>query len=625
MNEFHFLRPWWLLAVLPLAAILWGLYRRRRSTGDWKGICDDALLPHVLIGGDGRASRHPLFAAALGGIVAIMALAGPVWERLPAPAFRNIAAVVIVLDLSSAMEAVDLKPTRLERARYKIADILKTRKDGQTALVVYAGDAFTVTPLTDDAATIAAQLFALNSGLMPVQGTRIDLALESAARLLRQAGLRSGDILLVTAGERAAEAEEAAHRLKTEGYRISVLGVGTEEGAPVPMPEGGFLKDDTGNIVVPRLDTDALRKLARAGGGIYRNLTATAGDLDALLGFFEQHAAADTQNEKTLNVDQWKEPGVWLLLALLPLAALSFRRGWLAAWLLVLAAPVPNDAQALDWHNLWQRPDQQARQAFQAENYDEAAKKFQNSEWKAAAQYKAGRYEDAAKLLEESHSATGHYNRGNALARQGRYNEAIKAYQKALELDPGHADAHYNKELVEKALEQQKKQHEEQQKSQKDSGSESESKSSQSPQGPSDGQDRKNEEEKPHEQAGKEQDAQPRDDGSNGENNSPESADAASGSESKAQDRPDKNGEKTPDDGSDPQQTAGQAQDRRPDESGEREAAAATAETGKTDETRQAEEQWLRRIPDDPGGLLKRKFYYQYRQRQRTQGAEPRP
>jgi Ca-activated chloride channel family protein len=625
MTDFHFLRPWWLLAIVPLAALLWGLYRRRRRSGGWKHICDEALLPYVLIGGDGRTGSYPLLIAAVGGLAAILALAGPVWERLPAPAFRNIAAVVIVLDLSSSMDAADFKPSRLERARYKIADLLRARKDGQTALVVYAGDAFTVTPLTDDAATISAQLFALDTRLMPVRGERMDLALESAARLLSQAGLRSGDILLITAGERAAAAEEIAHRLKSDGYRTSVLGVGTEEGAPVPLPEGGFLKDHTGNIVVPRLDSAALRKLARAGGGIYRNLTTDASDLDALMGFFEQHAVAGTQSEKSLQVDQWEEHGVWLLLALLPLAALSFRRGWLAAGLLVLTVPVPHDAQALDWQDLWQTPDQQARQAFHAENYETAAGKFENPEWKAAAQYKAGQYEEAAKTLERSNSVDGHYNRGNALARQGHYQEAIKAYESALALDPENADARYNKELVEKALErqQQQQQQKEKQNHSEDSGSDSDSdsKSAQSPQKPADDREKQGKGGDSRKQTAGKDGAQSKNDGSDGESERPQSA---SGQENQAQQRPDAERHQAPDHAPDPQQAAGRAQDGESGENREDKAAAA-AETESTDESRQAEEQWLRRIPDDPGGLLKRKFYHQHMQRQRTQGMEPRP
>lgn len=619
MTDFHFLRPWWLLAVIPLAALLWALYRRRRNVGDWKDVCDDALLPHVVVGGSSRTGLWPLSIAALSGLIAILALAGPVWERLPAPAFRNIAAVVIVLDLSSAMDAADIKPSRLERVRYKIADILRARKDGQSALVVYAGDAFAVTPLTDDAATIAAQLSALGTGLMPIQGERIDLGLTSAVRLLKQAGLKAGDILLITAGGGAAAAEDEARRAKAEGYRVSVLGAGTEEGAPVPLPKGGFLKDESGSIVVPRLDAGGLRRLAEVGGGIYRELTADSGDLDALLGFFERHGAAGTQGEKGLNIDQWKEHGVWLLLTLLPLAALSFRRGWLAGWLLMLTIPFPNDARALDWQDLWQTPDQQAQQAFRNEDYDEAGKKFENAEWKAAAQYKAGRYEDAAKILEGSNSVTGHYNRGNALARQGRYQEAIQAYQKALELDPEHADARYNKELIEKALEQQKQQREEQQQSGKDS--ESQSESSQSQQASSDGEDGQNHDRESRDQAGGNDNSRQQNTGTESEADASDRSDTESGTESEAHGRPETNDEKAS--GQDSDRVApDHAEDRQPSSSEEREIA---ADTRTTDETRQAEEQWLRRIPDDPGGLLKRKFYYQYRQRQRTQGAEPRP
>lgn len=257
--------------------------------------------------------------------------------------------------------------------------------------------------------------------------------------------------------------------------------------------------------------------------------------------------------------------------------------------------------------------------SLQNENYDEAAKTFKNTEWKAAAHYKAGRYEDAAKILEGTNSVIGHYNRGNALARQGRYQEAIQAYQKALELDPEHADARYNKELIEKALEQQKQQREEQQQSGKDS--ESQSESSQSQQASSDGEDGQDHERESRDQAGGNDNSRQQNTGSESEADASDRSDTESSTESEAHGRPETNDEKAS--GQDSDRVApDHAEDRQPPGSEEKEIA---ADTRTTDETRQAEEQWLRRIPDDPGGLLKRKFYYQYLQRQRTQGAEPRP
>ena len=221
MTDFHFLRPWWLLALPALIALLWTLRRQQRGGADWREFCDPALLPHMLIGTPGKQARHRLWLAATTGVIAVLALAGPAWERLPAPVFRNLSALVVVLDLSMSMNAADLKPSRLERARFKIEDILRARKDGQTALVVYAGDAFAVTPITDDSATIAAQLSALSPAMMPSLGHRADLGLQTAGRLLKQAGLKSGDVLLITSGEGSHEAEKAAADLRTQGCRRS--------------------------------------------------------------------------------------------------------------------------------------------------------------------------------------------------------------------------------------------------------------------------------------------------------------------------------------------------------------------------------------------------------------------
>jgi Ca-activated chloride channel family protein len=591
MSDFHFLRPWWLLAFIPLVWIGFWLARRRRDDGDWRALCDPELLPYILIhDGGGRGARFGLTLWALGGALAILALAGPAWERLPTPAFRNDAALVIALDLSRIMNAADLKPSRLERARYKIEDILNQRRDGLTALLVYSGDAYTVTPLTDDTATIKAQLSALSSDLMPTQGSRADLALEQAARLLKQSGSARGDVLLITNGVDLGKAERVAEQLHGDGYRVSVLGAGGEEGAPVPLPEGGFLQDTKGEIVVSRLATPALRRLAERGGGIYRTLTADGSDVTALKAYFERSGLArpEAGMEAGVQVTQWRERGPWLLLILLPIAALAFRRGLLVA-AFVLLIPWPQPARALEWRDLWQTPDQRASESFAKGEHAQAAKTFTNPEWQAAARYRTGDYQGAAESLRGFDHADAHYNRGNALAKLGRYPEAVTAYDQALTRDPGHEDARHNKALVEKALQERQK---EQPQSSQGDGQE------QAPQKVADGEQGKD---------GQDADSKP------GKQEDRKTA----GSPEHAPEQPDDAGERSAE-----QRDAG-GKDEEPAVPGATErtakapkdAAEAYAEPREREE-RQANEQWLRRIPDDPGGLLRRKFYYQYQQRQ---------
>ena len=270
--DFHFIRPYWLIAFIPYLAILTLMLRSKLRRGNWSEICDEGLLPYLLQEKAVNQSRLPLTAGAIAAFLLIIALAGPTWERLPAPVFRNASALVIALDLSRSMDAEDIKPSRLIRARYKIADILKQRKDGQTALLVYAGAAFTVTPLTEDTETIASQLEALNTNIMPGQGSNTAEVLNKAVDLFKQAGLQKGQIILVTDEADVDKTLPAAKAL--DGYTLSILGVGTVDGAPIAIPEGGFLKDEQGTIVVAKLNENGLKTLAQAGNGVYQALTA---------------------------------------------------------------------------------------------------------------------------------------------------------------------------------------------------------------------------------------------------------------------------------------------------------------------------------------------------------------
>lgn len=602
LADFHFLRPLWLLALPAAVWLAWAWAHRRAQAGDWTRVCDAALLPHLLDatpGGSPRRGRRPQrwLGAALA--LAVVALAGPTWERLPQPVYRQQSALVIALDLSRSMDAADLKPSRLERARYKVADLLVRRREGQTALIVYAAEAFAVSPLTDDVATLMSQLPVLTSDLMPAQGSHPAQALRKADELFEQAGVGRGDVLLVTDGVSAAEIDRIEAAERSGPHRLAVLGVGTAEGAPIPSGRG-FAKDRKGNPILSRLEETSLRALAEAGGGIYTAMTVDDRDIRALTDLFAAPALPTQAAKADVEADRWREAGPWLLLPLLPLAAIVFRRGILAL-LLVALVPWPPPATALDLTGLWQRPDRQAARALEHGDPRRAAELFTDPAWKATALYRARDYEQAARTLDGREGADNHYNRGNALARLGRYEEALEAYERALAVNPGHDDARYNRELVRRQIEQR----------QRDQEGQGQSGGPQGGEGSAGGQSQPSPDQ-PQGDTGEqpEQSTAPRAD-----------EEGLTREETPSPSRQDEEGNP----GGRAQKPSGesqrQAQPDRTAPQGEQPSAEAPApargEQPREQESTQADEQWLRRIPDDPGGLLRRKFLYQYSQLQK--------
>ncbi len=579
--EFHFIRPYWFLALIPSTIIVFLLMKNKLSQGNWSKVCDAELLPFILQQKPTQRNRWLLSTSFFSTVLIIIALAGPTWERLPSPVFRNDAALVIALDLSRSMDASDIKPSRLDRARFKIADILKQRKDGQTALLVYAGDAFTVTPLTEDTETIASQLSALTTSIMPSQGSNTQLALEKAIELLKQAGLQEGDVLLVTDGVDYDSAVNSVEAM--DHYHLSILGVGTMDGAPVKSAQGGFLKDAQGNIVVPKLNSGELSKLANKGKGLYKTISSDDSDIEALLNQLDTTVDKNQGENSNLLIEQWAEKGPWLLLLVLPLAALNFRKGLLSVALLGLL-PFPETSYALEWNDLWQTQNQQAQHAYQQEKYQQAAEQFESPQWKAASQHKAGQFDQAIQTLQDDQSATGFYNKGNALAQSNKLAEAIEAYEESLKINPDDEDAKYNKEQVEKQLEKQK-----QNQQQGDDKKKSDSDDSQK-------NDKENNQQSDDSESSDEQKNADRD-------SEPDS--------SKQQENEQKQNPET-EDSKDSQQQQ-QAEEKEP----QQEETKQGAEASEYDESEQASEQWLKRIPDDPAGLLKRKFKYQYGKRNR--------
>jgi Ca-activated chloride channel family protein len=629
-EQFHFLQPLWFLALPPMALLLGWLARTGRDHSDWRHACESHLLPFLLNQPVRAFQRLPVWLSALAGLLAVVALADPVWQKQPQPVYRNQDAVVVVLDLSRSMLSADLTPSRLERARYKVEEILKRRQDGQTGLVVFAGDAFAVSPLTNDARTIRALLAPLNPGLMPVQGSRADLGLRQAGHLLQQAGIARGDVLLITDGYSDPRTVDVAADLRRQGYRLSVLGVGGDRPAPIPDGQGGFVRDSQGRVVLPALESAPLQQLAAAGGGRYSGITADDADLAQVLPSSRQALGFSAQSTE-LATDRWQSHGPWLVLALLPLAALAFRRGWLLTIPLAIVlslGSLPRPAMAAGWDDLWQRRDQQAHQALRSGDYARARQLAGQPLQRGEAAYREGDYAGALEAYKASATAQGDYNRGNALAQLGRYQDAITSYEQALAKQPGMADALHNKQVLEKWLQQQQADNKNDKHSQDKDQDQDKDKNGKNGKGKDDRQqaDQRN--------SGDGQDKhKDKDDNKDGRQQADANHGGVRNEKSESQQADKRHNGNEPDQGSrdrnnrQPAQaeaaSANQKGDEQPagsqdadaqDQKGKpADAAAPLDAAGK--EQQQADERWLRRIPDDPGGLLRRKFLYQYSQR----------
>ncbi len=597
MDQLHFLHPIWLLALLPLALLWWMTARSKMSHSKaWEKIIDANLLPLLLSGSNEKHKLSESLAKwllAFTWIMATIALADPVWEKVPRPIFQTNSARIIVLDLSNSMQIADLKPSRIARARFKIEDILSgnatalsnNQEEGQIGLVLFAGDAFTASPLTRDSETIRALLQVLSPSIMPSQGSRVDLGLQKAHELLAQAGVKNGQVLLIADGVSDQDKTlDMAKKLRDDGHRLSVLAVGTELGGELPQ-----IKYQNGDRITVALDSDFLQAIAETGGGQYHLISTNNADLKSVLSTTISSANTPEEQNKEVNSDDWESSGPLIILLLLPLAALAFRRGWLFNILIsaslfgllqpqpVLASPLTESFQN-GWNNLWINKEQ--------ENYTDALEEFKQVD-----------------------SADARYNEGNTLAKLEKYQEAINAYDKALKLQPDMEDAQKNKAAIDAFL---KKKQEQQQKNESDKNSGDKSKE----QKEGDSKKGKDNEKNKANQTVKE----------DGEQSKNQFSDANKDLENPKEAKDEQDETKPEDKKSDDEKQKKEDKDSAKKSLNEKEQDGTKTEAKElSKEEKMAAEQWLRRIPDDPGGLLRRKFKQQYQQRRRpiNDGKQP--
>lgn len=567
----HLSRPLWLLAFPVLLWLLWKLWHRPRRVGHWQRLLPTAFHEWLLTTPSRDTQRLPLLLFGLGAALAILALSGPSWQRAEQPAYTRTDPLVIVLDMTPDMLASDVSPSRLIQAQHTILDLLAARRDAETAIVVYAGSSHVLVPLTNDLHTAQSLLEAVRPAIMPEAGERADLAVRQALQLLRQGSGTGGRVLLITS--QLSNQEQKGIREALSSYRVPLLmlGMGTLEGAPMAREEGGYLTDNQGNILLSRLDEATLLRFAQSVGAQYQRQQPDERDLRALGLLDTPDTVAERQEQ--VRLDAWVDQGYWLLIPVLILAACAGRKGWLLCIPLLLFV-MPPPAHAFAFEDLWLRKDQQGARLLEAQRSDEAARRFENREWRGVAQYEAGQYEEAAKTFAQGNNAVDHYNRANALAKAGQLTGALDAYDQALRLQSNFPEALHNRALVEALLKQQQEQATAQDATPNEAGSNDQ-----------------------HSQSDTQ--AQP----------SPQNSDATD--EPRAASNHDESGQPVG-------QTPGEASDSETVETEEEndDLLSQPHSNVLSEERRQSLEQWLREIPDDPAELLRRKFWHQQQQKQ---------
>lgn len=591
--DFHFLRPPWLLLILLIPILYLAFRQLRMGDSGWSRLIPARLLSPLIRhnGSSGQSNKSPLVPASLALIILSLALAGPAWREAPTPLKQPGDSLVIALDLSLSMLATDVEPDRLTRAKRKIRDILELREGSLTGLLVFSGDAHVVTPLTDDGRTIEGMLNVLDPVIMPATGNRADLAVARAKALLEQGAPGEGRILLITDSINDDYEGTIRDTLSGTGYALNTLVVGTENGGPIPLARRGFIREN-GDIVISRAEPEALAALARSGGGQSHELTLDDTDIEAL--DLSPRDSDDWQDsEDGLTVNRWQDDGYWLLWLALPLVLMGWRRGALSALALILLPVWPQPAAAISWEELWQREDQRAPALIQ-DNPESAARQLEDPEWRGSALYRSGKFDSAAEAFARKQGPRASYNRGNALARAGKLEEALAAYDAALNAAPDMEDALHNRKIVEELLNQEKQN--------QDGNQDNNQQDSRNSQG-----DGSNQQQNRQGQNGNNESENPGSQG-NSQQQNPENNESSSDTENQQGGQTAEQNQQQAGERGDPEQASGEQET----PSGQSPAPAPISETPLT----QSQEQWLRRVPDNPGGLLQRKFLQQYQQRQ---------
>ena len=311
LAPFHFLRPAWLLLLLPLALVVWSILRRHDPVNAWRKVIAPELLDHLLISDAAKQGLfRPSHILALSWVLGVFALAGPAWEKEPSPFTEDQAALLVVLKVTPEMLAEDIQPSRLRRSVQKIGDLLALRPGTKTGLIAYAGSAHLVVPLTSDSEIVRQFAKGLQPEVMPVPGDEPGKAIQLANQQLRNSGL-PGSIVLFSDYIDPGQQELLSDIRKAGGAEVHVLAMAA---GPEVMPPPG-------SPPAPALDRNAMKEAASAAGGSLVLPSADDSDVHQLNAKIER----SIERAPAQQGERWKDGG-YLFLPLLMLFTLSFFR-----------------------------------------------------------------------------------------------------------------------------------------------------------------------------------------------------------------------------------------------------------------------------------------------------------
>ncbi|PIB35709.1 magnesium chelatase [Reichenbachiella sp. 5M10] len=427
---FHFIRPVFLWLLIPIAVILLiGLVSFAQEI-KWKSIIAPHLRPYVIQKGNQRTKAWMNLALLLMLCLGVLALAGPTWKKIKLPGRILETPMVLILDLSQSMMAQDLQPTRLERAKFKIEDLLNKNPQARAALIGFAGTAHTIVPLSWDYEIIKSHVKSLKPSVMPYPGSDLQAALTLADTILSVTDA-PGTVVLLSDDFSDEQFSMLKDFVQDKNNKIEILPMNTPSGSTIPIPWGrGTMKDANGHPVYTSINQSALNKLGSLDGVTVHALTLDDSDVEVISNKIKAHLKFTEQPKE--KKDDWRDAGLLFIFPMALLALFWFRKGWVIYTLPVLLLSC---SQVNSFDDLWFTPNYQAQRLSNAGEYEDAGDRYTDFMHKGVAYYKAGDYDQAIKAFNEDTTAQAAYNLGLAYFQNGDTVAAWMAFNKAVEID----------------------------------------------------------------------------------------------------------------------------------------------------------------------------------------------